>query len=233
MRIWTVATTDTLRPATVMPPDAGALPRFKPSFPLVDAKLHPPMAGSRRDDPPRSALPAPDGRASAVGRGGRRAAGLRQDARARGVVRGVSGPWRGCRSTISITSERLPDLRGRRDGPDTANRSLLARPSWRPGPGSSPRRCPGWPSSCTGWGGRPLVLDDVHRLVDRACLDALTALVDHLPPGYPGRAGGAGQAGAAAGEVPGGARAASRSGEMTSASTSTRRPRSPLRPDAR
>ena len=33
--------------------------------------------------------------------------------------------------------------------------------------------------------GRPaiLVLDDTHRLVDRTCLDALTALLDHLPPG--------------------------------------------------
>lgn len=29
-----------------------------------------------------------------------------------------------------------------------------------------------------------LVLDDVHRLVDRGCLDALTALLDHLPPGF-------------------------------------------------
>ncbi|HEX5828483.1 MAG TPA: AAA family ATPase, partial [Candidatus Limnocylindrales bacterium] len=29
-----------------------------------------------------------------------------------------------------------------------------------------------------------LVLDDVHRLVDRACLDALTALLELLPPGF-------------------------------------------------
>ncbi len=36
-----------------------------------------------------------------------------------------------------------------------------------------------------GWG-RPaaLVLDDVHRLVDRTSLDALTALLDHLPPSF-------------------------------------------------
>lgn len=34
--------------------------------------------------------------------------------------------------------------------------------------------------------GRPalLVLDDAYRLVDRTCLDALTALLDHLPPGF-------------------------------------------------
>jgi LuxR family transcriptional regulator, maltose regulon positive regulatory protein len=34
--------------------------------------------------------------------------------------------------------------------------------------------------------GRPavLVLDDAHRLVDRTCLDALAALIDHLPPGF-------------------------------------------------
>jgi LuxR family maltose regulon positive regulatory protein len=34
--------------------------------------------------------------------------------------------------------------------------------------------------------GRPavLVLDDVHRLVDRTCLDALAALIDHLPPDF-------------------------------------------------
>jgi LuxR family maltose regulon positive regulatory protein len=34
--------------------------------------------------------------------------------------------------------------------------------------------------------GRPaaLVLDDVHRLVDRTSLDALTALLDHLPPSF-------------------------------------------------
>ena len=29
-----------------------------------------------------------------------------------------------------------------------------------------------------------LVLDDVHRLVDPTCLDALTALIDHLPPSF-------------------------------------------------
>jgi LuxR family maltose regulon positive regulatory protein len=34
--------------------------------------------------------------------------------------------------------------------------------------------------------GRPavLVLDDAHHLSDRTCLDALTALLDHLPPGF-------------------------------------------------
>ena len=36
----------------------------------------------------------------------------------------------------------------------------------------------GWP--------RPglLILDDLHLLVDRTCLDALTALLEHLPPGF-------------------------------------------------
>jgi LuxR family maltose regulon positive regulatory protein len=29
-----------------------------------------------------------------------------------------------------------------------------------------------------------LILDDLHRLVDRTCLDALTALLEHLPPGF-------------------------------------------------
>lgn len=29
-----------------------------------------------------------------------------------------------------------------------------------------------------------LVLDDAHHIVDRACLDALVALIDHLPPGF-------------------------------------------------
>jgi LuxR family maltose regulon positive regulatory protein len=29
-----------------------------------------------------------------------------------------------------------------------------------------------------------LILDDVHRLVDRTCLDALTMLLEHLPPGF-------------------------------------------------
>jgi LuxR family maltose regulon positive regulatory protein len=34
--------------------------------------------------------------------------------------------------------------------------------------------------------GRPgvLVLDDVHRLIDRTCLDALTAILEHLPTGF-------------------------------------------------
>jgi hypothetical protein len=38
-------------------------------------------------------------------------------------------------------------------------------------------------SDVYGWN-RPalLVLDDVHRIEDRTCLDALTALLDHLPP---------------------------------------------------
>ena len=40
-------------------------------------------------------------------------------------------------------------------------------------------------SSLHGWE-RPAVLliDDVHRLVSEACLDALTLLLDHLPPGF-------------------------------------------------
>ena len=29
-----------------------------------------------------------------------------------------------------------------------------------------------------------LVVDDIHRLTDRSCLDALTALIDHLPAGF-------------------------------------------------
>jgi len=29
-----------------------------------------------------------------------------------------------------------------------------------------------------------LVLDDVHRLEDRTCLDALASLLGHLPPGF-------------------------------------------------
>ncbi len=29
-----------------------------------------------------------------------------------------------------------------------------------------------------------LVIDDVHQLVDRTCLDALASLIDHLPPGF-------------------------------------------------
>lgn len=36
-----------------------------------------------------------------------------------------------------------------------------------------------------GWGHPAvLVIDDIHRLVDRTGLDALTALLDHLPPGF-------------------------------------------------
>ncbi len=40
-------------------------------------------------------------------------------------------------------------------------------------------------SELHGWR-RPgvLVLDDVHRLEDRTCLDALASLLDHLPPGF-------------------------------------------------
>jgi LuxR family maltose regulon positive regulatory protein len=29
-----------------------------------------------------------------------------------------------------------------------------------------------------------LIIDDAHRLVDQTCLDALVALIDHLPPGF-------------------------------------------------
>ena len=64
---------------------------------------------------------------------------------------------------------------------DDSIRSALAAPRQRILATAVPRLA----SELHRWG-RPglLVLDDVHRLVDRTCLDALTALLDHLPLGF-------------------------------------------------
>ena len=48
-----------------------------------------------------------------------------------------------------------------------------------------------------------LILDDAHRLEDRTCLDALTALLDHLPPKPERRAGGPHGAGDTVRALPG------------------------------
>ena len=64
---------------------------------------------------------------------------------------------------------------------DASIRSSIAAPGLRILAGAVPRLAAGLHRI-----GRPavLVLDDVHRLVDRTCLDALAALLDHLPPGF-------------------------------------------------
>jgi len=64
---------------------------------------------------------------------------------------------------------------------DPSIRSALSAPHERILTTAVPRLA----TALDGWG-RPaaLVLDDVHRLVDRTSLDALTALLDHLPPSF-------------------------------------------------
>jgi LuxR family transcriptional regulator, maltose regulon positive regulatory protein len=64
---------------------------------------------------------------------------------------------------------------------DASMRSALSAPRERILTTAVPRLA----TALDAWG-RPaaLVLDDAHRLVDRTSLDALTALLDHLPPSF-------------------------------------------------
>ena len=164
----------------------AAAPRFRSALPLVEAKLRPPDAAAR------------DHRA-------RRGSSTRSWTSAGPrVVAVIAPPGYGKTTLLAQWAAREPrpvawltldDLDNDpavllsylatafdRIGPiDDAIRSGLGAPRQRILAIAVPRLA----SELHRWE-RPavLVLDDAHRLVDRTALDALAALLDHLPPGF-------------------------------------------------
>jgi len=165
--------------------DAVALSRFRPSFPLVEAKLHPPA--SRPGTVPRDRLIrlltaeprspivsviAPPGYGKTL---------LLAEWAAR-EDRPVA--WLTIDDFDNVPSVFLSYLAAAIDRIEPIDESFLsaiAASGSRILAAAIPRLASELHRS-----GRPavLMLDDVQRLVDRTCLDALSALLDHLPPGF-------------------------------------------------
>jgi LuxR family maltose regulon positive regulatory protein len=159
--------------------------RFQPAFPLVEAKLHPPTRRSTAIERPRLVDPL-----------------LAEAGPA--VVAIVAPPGYGKTTLLAQWAEREPrpvawltldDLDNdpgvllsyliaafdRIGAIDDAIQSALLAPRQRILATAVPRLA----TELYRWE-RPavLVLDDAHRLVDRTALDAVAALLDHLPPGF-------------------------------------------------
>lgn len=167
-----------------MPADAEAHSRFQPSFPLVEAKLHPPAP--RPGTIPRDRLVrllvaeprqpvvsviAPPGYGKTL---------LLAEWAAR-EDRPVA--WLTLDDFDNVPSVFLSYLAAAIDRIEPVGASIdpaILAPGSRILAAAVPRLAFELHRI-----GRPavLVLDDVHRLVDRTCLDALTMLLDHLPPG--------------------------------------------------
>jgi LuxR family maltose regulon positive regulatory protein len=163
----------------------GSVPSFRPSFPLVEAKLSPPspgpgmlvprrLTGSLMADPPPKVVsivaPAGYGKtmllADWVSRTDRDVAWLTLDA---------------FDDSPSVFLTYVAAAIDRVEPVDPSIGAALVVPGTRILAAAVPRLA----SELHRWR-RPgaLVLDDVHRLVRRTCLDAVAALIDHLPPGF-------------------------------------------------
>jgi LuxR family transcriptional regulator, maltose regulon positive regulatory protein len=159
--------------------------RFEPSFPLVEAKLHPPalrpdtvyragIAARLTVEPPPSvvSIVAPPGYgkttflAEWASREERRVAWLTLD--------GFDNEPSVFLTYLAAAIDRIQPIDG-----------SLASAISAPGPGILGIGVPRLASELHRWP-HPglLILDDVHVLVSRTCLDALTALLEHLPPGF-------------------------------------------------
>jgi LuxR family maltose regulon positive regulatory protein len=184
-------TATTTAPGEVRRPDRGARRRdpvattFQPSFPLVEAKLRTPVPGpstvvrsrligllTTDPPPPVVSVVAPAGYGKTV---------LLADwaARARRDV-----AWLTLDQFDNAPSVFLTYVAAAIDRVKAVDPSIgvaLSAPGTRILAAAVPRLA----SELHGWR-RPgvLVLDDVHRLVDRSCLDALEALIEHLPSGF-------------------------------------------------
>jgi LuxR family maltose regulon positive regulatory protein len=162
----------------------GRIASFRASFPLVEAKLHPPL-------PPRGAVSRP-----------RLLERLAGDA-AVPIVSIVAPPgygktlllaewaalasgrvaWLAIDDFDNEASVFLSYLAAAFDGVEPVDDSIAAALA-APGPRILGAAVPRLAAALHGW--RPpglLILDDVHRLTDPTCLDALTILLDHLPDG--------------------------------------------------
>jgi LuxR family maltose regulon positive regulatory protein len=184
-RTRTVTTRHAPRQASGRPSDAEAPSRFQPSFPLVEAKFHAPAPrpGTIPRDrlirlltaEPRSSVVsviAPPGYGKT----------LLLAEWAAGEGRPVA--WLTLDDFDNVPSVFLTYLAAAIDriqSIDPSIRSAIAAHETRILATAVPRLAFELHRI-----GRPalLVLDDVHRLVDPTCLDALSALLDHLPPEF-------------------------------------------------
>jgi LuxR family maltose regulon positive regulatory protein len=168
-----------------MPSDAGAQLRFQPSFPVVEAKLHPPAPRpgtilrerlirllTAEPRSPVVSVIAPPGYGKTL---------LLADWAAR-EDRPVA--WLTLDDFDNVPSVLLTYLAAAIDRIQPVDASVgpaILSPGSRILAAAVPRLAAELHRI-----GRPavLVLDDAHHLVDRTCLDALTGLLDHLPPGF-------------------------------------------------
>lgn len=159
--------------------------RFRPSFPLVEAKLHPSVDRpglvhrarlmARRPLEDRAAVvtviaPAGYGKTTFL------AEAVRRDER--------SAAWLSLDDYDNDPSVFLTYVAAALDRLEPIDPSLTSALAVQ-GSGVLGAAVPRLASELHRWT-RPglLVLDDVHRLVNRSCLDALAALLEHLPPGF-------------------------------------------------
>ena len=184
-RTATVAEIRTPRRGQRSPTKAVAYPRFEPPFPLVEAKLHPPArrpGAVPRDRLVRLLTAEPRPRVvSIIAPPGYGKTMLLAEWAAR-EDRPVA--WLTLDDFDNIPSVFLSYVAAsidRIEPIDGSIRSAILEPGSRILAAATPRLAFELHRL-----GRPavLVLDDAHHLSDRTCLDALTALLDHLPPGF-------------------------------------------------
>ena len=166
-------------------PAAASFRPFRPSFPLVEAKLSRPIPGPAAVARPRltdllTTDPAPPvvsviapagyGKTSLLAEW---AAGARRDVAWLTLDEFDNAP--------SVFLTYVAAAIDRVEPVDPSISTALAAPGTR----ILAAAVPGLASELHRWQ-RPgaLILDDVHRLVDKSCLDALGSLIEHLPPGF-------------------------------------------------
>ena len=164
--------------------DPDTRPWFRPSFTLVDAKLHPPALRpgwlarehivrllSAEPRPPVVSVVAPPGYGKTVlladwaSRAGEPVAWLTLDS--------FDNDPSVFLAYLAVAIDRIEPI-------DGAVAAALATPPSRVLATAVPQLAQALHAI-----GRPatVILDDAHRLVDRTCLDALAQLLDYLPPG--------------------------------------------------
>jgi LuxR family maltose regulon positive regulatory protein len=159
-------------------------PRFRPAFPVAEAKLRPPAARPGTIERPRllrllAATPGPPVVSVIAPAGYGKTTLLAQwAARERRPVAWITfgdldNDPAVLLSYLAVALDRIAPI-------DDSIRTAIAAPRERILATAVPRL-----ASEMARHDQPvqLVLDDVHRIVDRLALDALAALIDHLPDG--------------------------------------------------